>query len=551
MTLVDRDVVTQEVTRTPKPTVAVNTFIGPMALCTGYGPSVGTFVPPSCDPSAQPTMLDSGGVDIDVLTSITLVVTQTITNTDTYRTAEEYLLTASAAPADTAQVPTLSEWGLLALALGLAGAGFWRLRAGGLACLLLTLLAGAATAPRVSAQTITLASRAAPGFVDDAAGGMSVPIGTSSDGRYILFRSYAINLVPGQVDRNGGDDLFLHDRTAGTIVLVSHAAGSLVDAANVRTSTGVLSADGRYVAFLSFATDLVAGYVESVPSCSTLRGTFFRGTAGQLYLFDRDNPGSTVLVSHKAGSPLTPGISGGGYLGGGRFPQISGNGAYVAYFSSAIDLVPSQSGQDGIFLYERATGMNTLVSRKVGTTSQVAANGYGWLYEAQGQPPTIDAISTDGQWVVHSSDSTELVPGQVDVAGTTDLFLFDRSTGANVLVSHAAGLPAIAGAARSDGTAISADGRFVAFTTLDSSLVAAETNPQYTLGVYLFDRTAGANTLLSRSTAGALVRADADSFHPLLSADGTTIAFASYADDLDPLVLDANGFRDVYLYTRP
>ncbi len=65
------------------------------------------------------------------------------------------------------------------------------------------------------------------------------------------------------------------------------------------------------------------------------------------------------------------------------------------------------------------------------------------------------------------------------------------------------------------------------------------------------DRTTGTNLLSSRSTRGPLGCGGFDSFHPLLSADGTPVAFSSFADDLDPLVLDANRFRDVYLHTRP
>ncbi len=602
--LADRQSLTQETGRTPYTTLTVQVTVGPNVLCGGVATKAGQPVPPSCDPLAVPLWIVPGGSNYDGNTANQIDVTQTITLTDTYRTTEEYALTSTAASVDAAQIPALSELGLLALGIALAGLGVFRLRAGGLACLLLALLSGVA-ADRATAQTISLASRAAPGLVNDAAGGASTSAGTSMDGRYTLFWSQAINLVPGQVTRNFGDNLFLHDRTTGTVVLVSHTVGSLATTANQSSASAVLSADGRYVAFFSGATDLVSGFVNSSGLCATVTGgtgyasqlflfdrvsggivlvshkagaasttanqcgafpaisddgrfVAFQSSASDLvagqsgsigpttvYLFDRDNPDSTALVSHKSGSPLVPGTLPSAQLGWvvGTSPSISGDGAYVSYGSDALDLVVGQTGHSGVFLYERSTGTNSLVSRTAGTTNHVVvdpllANLYGGIF--------ISFISSDGRYVAFASGATDLLVGQVDTNAKADLFLFDRTLGTNTLVSHVAGSAVTAASCSTVGFSVSSDGAWVAFASQGAGLVPGATGSGTVL--YLWEQATGNVQMVSRQ-AGTTAAGRSAVSGPVVSGDGRTVGFTSDATDLVAGQV-ASGNVDAFLFDR-
>ena len=345
----------------------------------------------------------------------------------------------------------------------------------------------------------------------------------SADGRYVAYESQSTDLSSLQDDSNDASDVFRYDRTTGVSTLVSHVPSSPTKSGSGWSSAPSLSADGRYVAFTSLASDLVSGTDANA--------------AHNVFLYDATS-GAVTLVSHAPGAPTT---AASGYS---FHPMVSSDGSSIVFTSAATNLVAGQADANAerdVFLHDRASGTNVLVSHATGlptTTGNQYSDG--------------TAISADGRFVAYASLASNLAAGQVDSGfGALKLFLFDRTTGASTLITHPAGSPATVSGPDSFDAAISADGRYVAYTSLAGDLVAGQTNPYHTLGVFLYDRTTGGSTLLSRSRAGALVVADADSYHPLLSADGTTIVFASVADDLDPLVLDANNFRDVYLYTRP
>src|SRR5262249_45946330 len=132
----------------------------------------------------------------------------------------------------------------------------------------------------------TLVSRSAAG---DASGNASSsePV-ISADGRFVAFTSSATDLVAGFTDNNAaGGDVFLRDTVAGTTTLVSRGAASATAGGNGASSGATLSRDGRLVAFQSLATDLVAGFTDN--NGSALTDVFLRDTVA----------GTTALVSHK------------------------------------------------------------------------------------------------------------------------------------------------------------------------------------------------------------------------------------------------------------
>jgi Tol biopolymer transport system component len=328
----------------------------------------------------------------------------------------------------------------------------------------------------------------------------------SADGRYVAFVSSATNLVPG--DTNGFLDVFVRDRQASTTECVSVATGGAQGDSN--SSLPAISADGRYVAFWSNATNLVPG-----------------DTNGNSDFFVRDlQAGTTERVSVGFGGQQ--GNGGSPYV----TPSISADGRYVAFVSQATNLVTGDTnGSDDIFVRDRQAGTTERVS--------VATGG------AQANSDSLDpSISADGRYVAFDSSATNLVSG--DSNGADDIFIRDRQAGTTERASvdsHGA-----QGNSSSTSPSISADGRCVAFTSSASNLVPADTNGNY--DEFVHDRLAGSTSRVSVDSAG--VEGDGDIYgHPpwtAISADGRYVEFDSHASNL--VTADTNGAWDIFVRDR-
>lgn len=171
----------------------------------------------------------------------------------------------------------------------------------------------------------------------------------SPDGRFVVFSSWASNLVPG--DTNGMPDIFLRDTVAGTTRLVS--LNSSGQQANYTSSTGSVSDDGRFVAFDSPANNLVPNDTNQ-----TCPGPCGNGSGGDVFIRDM-TAGTTERVS--VSSVGTQSNDSGGRQS--YAATISGNGRYVSFFSGATNLVPGDTNDsfDG-FLHDRANSTTTRVS---------------------------------------------------------------------------------------------------------------------------------------------------------------------------------------------
>src|SRR5213078_3528455 len=277
----------------------------------------------------------------------------------------------------------------------------------------------------------------------------------SADGRFVAFQSDATNLVVG--DTNGKTDVFVHDRQTGTTERVSVASGGGTQGTG--NSGGffafpALSADGRLVAFQSDATNLVAGDTNG---------------ATDVFVHDRQT-GATERVSVTSG-----GRQGNGFSAG---PVLSADGRFVAFHSAATNLVTGDTnGAADVFVHDRQTGTTERVSvASGGTQSNAASLG--------------SALSADGRFVAFQSDATNLVAG--DTNGATDVFVHDRQTGATERVSVASG-GGTQGNRNSGGffafPALSAAGRLVAFQSAATNLVADDTNGA--TDVFVHDRQTG------------------------------------------------------------
>jgi Tol biopolymer transport system component len=321
----------------------------------------------------------------------------------------------------------------------------------------------------------------------------------SPDGRFVAFESAASSLVTG--DTNGARDIFLRDRLMGTTERVSLGWNGVQGNGNCFHLS--LSADGRYVAFESLASNLVPGDTNA---------------HNDIFLRDRVN-GTTELVSVSVlGSPSN---------GDSQDPSISGDGRYVGFTSVASDLVVGDTnGHADVFVRDRLNGATSRIS-------------LGWQSGAQGDGNSgWPSITADGRYVAFTSEATNLVLG--DTNGNRDCFIRDLRTSTTELVSISIG--GTTGNGTSSAASISSDGRFVGFESNATDLVPSVSSPE----VYIRDRQNQRTEVVSVATDGSLPNAYSSMCS--LSADGRYAAFRSGATNLVPG--DTNGQTDVFIHDR-
>ncbi len=364
----------------------------------------------------------------------------------------------------------------------------------------------------------------------------------SADGRYVAFSSGATNLIPGGgADANFGTDVFLLDRDTGALELISRQ--DIADGgaqANDRSERPLLSADGRYVTFLSYATNLIPG-----------GGTDVNGSQPDVFLFDRDTGGLELISRQDAADG---GAQGDGFSSN---PSISADGRYVSFASGSTNLIPgggtdANGTENDVFLFDRNTGGLELISRQ-----DIADGG------AQGNASSSSsALSADGRFVAFNSSATNLIPGGgTDVNGDAwDVFLFDRDTGALELISRqdiadggAQGQGGTLGSFVTVGTGISADGRFVAFESSMNNLIPGGGPDANGLefDAFLFDRETERLRLVGRQDAAdGGAQGERGTEYPSLSADGRYVVFQSMSTNLIPGGgTDVNGLAyDVFAF---
>ncbi|MDX6635443.1 MAG: hypothetical protein QOF06_1646 [Solirubrobacterales bacterium] len=350
---------------------------------------------------------------------------------------------------------------------------------------------------------VALASRA-DGAGGAAAEGNSYDASISADGRYVAFSSGAENLSPEDAAFN---DVFVRDLVAGTTTLVSRASGATGAAGDGESTDASISADGRHVAFVSSANNLVADDAKTI----------------QTDIFVRDlDTGVTELVSRASGAT---GAAGTDYS---FEPSISGNGSRVAFSSRAPlvgDDVDEQSFPQDVFVRDRSAATTILVSRKSGSA--------GAPGEVESDEP---AISADGLHVAFASSAKLTGQRSFDI----NVFARDLSTEAVKLVS--VGDEGKAGDAKRR-PSISADGRFVAFQTRGDKVSPIDADGR--VDVFVRDMTKDLTVTVSRASGALGVPADGPSSTPSVSADGSLVAFDSRATNLS--AADGDLFADVFL----
>lgn len=381
----------------------------------------------------------------------------------------------------------------------------------------------------------------------------SVPLAISTNNRYALFESSASNLVPG--DTNGSSDIFVRDLLQGTTLLVS--ANTSGTPANGASSSPAMTPDGRYVAFASYATDLVPGDTNRIQD-----------------VFVRDlRKGLTWPVSGGAAATFS--------TQGSEAPVMTPDGRFVAFVSGATNVVPGVSPRNGgteIYLRDEQSGTTLWVSADARTT--VTSISGPSFFSASNQE-----ISEDGQYVVFegakdfgsaamlfryhvpsgitqvlhtnaanmsvaagmlaitpNADRVAFVANVIDTSGyTTAVAVWDAATGETILASA----PIPAGELdffEATMPALNRSGRYVSFVSDIPGLVTNEVTEGY--HAYVTDLDTGLTILVNDTgdgTASPLELLDT----PSLSANGRVVAFTS--PDSSLVSRDHNRFYDVFV----
>jgi Tol biopolymer transport system component len=330
----------------------------------------------------------------------------------------------------------------------------------------------------------------------------------SADGRWVAFQTQAWNLSP---DDLGNFDIYVRGVESGTTILVSRATGAAGVKGNENSVNASISADGRYVAFASQATNLSPDDPD---------------TTYDVYRRDL-RTGSTVLVSRAGGAA---GEKGNHDSAG---PGISADGRYVVFNSVSSNLdpddpVPPPVGTTSVYVRDLVTNTTTLASRSGPDDSYTRGSGY--------------SISDDGRFVPFTAGFPQgETPHGVH---NGDLYVRDLQTQTTALISRAGGPAGAVGNGPSFSPQISADGRYVAFESNASNL--SPDDPVSNADVYLRDLHSQTTTLVSRASGAAGPGANGNSRVPFISANGRYVGFESASSNLDPA--DTDGFPpDVYV----
>lgn len=411
--------------------------------------------------------------------------------------------------------------------------------------------AGAAT-PSPRTERVSVSSTGTQGDDSTISGDLS------SNGRYVVFASDASGLVPG--DTNGTDDIFLRDRKTNTTTRLSVSATG--EQSNGSSGSPQISADGRYVTFISFASNLVPGprpeigydvylldrqtgklkRISETPDGKPDNSDNYnpsisadgRYVAFETYANDLI-PGfpaaNVVLYDRTTGrlSPVSVTTDGKAVESGGFAPSISDNGRYVAFVSFSGDLAPGDTNK-AADVYVRDVVAGTTVRASVSDDDhQIAGDSRG------------GEVSNDGRHVTFWSDDSAVVPG--DTNGISDVFVRDLQAGTTRLVSTSADGGSADGP--SDGPALTADGRYVVFNSGAANLVAGDTNGAY--DVFRTDLRTGTTTLVSRSSSGA--QGDNNSINPTITPNGKIVVYGSDATNLT--AGDTNEQTDLFVTNLP
>lgn len=322
----------------------------------------------------------------------------------------------------------------------------------------------------------------------------------SADGRFVVFESESTNLVPN--DNNWQCDIFVRDRYLKQTERVS--ISSTGKEGNGGSYFPSISEDGRYVSFESWATNLVVG--DTSPTYD-------------IFVHDR------LLKTTLRASVDSSGAQANGHS---RAGFMSPCGRFVAFQSEANNLVSGDTnGCLDVFIHELAIKKTTRVS--------VDSSGVQGNFKSYWA-----SISEDGYYIAFQSEANNLVPG--DNFGAMDIFVHERLTGLTERVSVSSSGAEAKGS--SAAPCLSKYGRYVSFNSSAWNLVPNDNN--FKSDIFVHDRQTKETRRVSVSSSGSEGNYSCDS-DSAISPDGKFVAFCSYADNLVPN--DTNNAGDVFIHS--
>ena len=384
--------------------------------------------------------------------------------------------------------------------------------------------------------------------------------GLSANGRFAVFESAADDFDP--VDTNGMNDVFVYDLWQRTTTLASQTPYNVNGDAS--SSMPAISADGASIAFMSYAdnfvvsdlntngdvfvgtTNAAANTAQVMAIASTLPIVEFGGAA-QLYVQLQTQPTANVTIPIATDDATVATVS-------------TSSLTFTHANWATPQIVTATAVDDDAANGDR--GFKFVIGAPISTDANYAAltmYGSDGVTVSDSQDVTIDSIrpyrqeskapdaarqtlSSNGRYDIFAAVDGLLVPG--DTNGKYDAFVRDRVTGKITRVDVASdGSEAMAGVDNKQANGISDDGRYAVFSSTDTSLVVGDAASGL-LKIFLRDTVAGTTKRLSEGTAHA--DPDDESFHPIISADGSTVVFCSAADNL--VAGDTNGAIDMFVY---
>jgi Tol biopolymer transport system component len=357
----------------------------------------------------------------------------------------------------------------------------------------------------------------------------------SADGRYVAYWSFASNLVPG----DGANDIVVYDNQTGQTSAVSvDSNGIPLDCNSFAPS---ISADGRYVSFSSCAGGLWVVYVYDRHTGildSAGRGDVSSISADGRYVayhsIDNLDFQFRIFVEDMLtgiGRQISISTIGGQPDGDSVLPSMSANGRYVAFNSSATNLINSDTnGVEDVFVYDLQTDEVTRVSVN---SSGAQANGDSFS----------PSISVDGRYIAFHSSASNLTSN--DTNGVEDVFVHDLQTGETTRVSINSN--GVQGNLTSNQAHVFGNGRYVAFRSLATNLILGDTNG--VADIFVYDRQTGQTTRVSVGSNSVQANGDSSSSYSTgfsISEDGKYLAFSSDATNL--VNGDTNEYTDIFVH---
>ena len=341
------------------------------------------------------------------------------------------------------------------------------------------------------------------------------------------------NMVSGYVDHGNAPNLYVWNGTDKTVHLVNHKAGLPAEEADAGAQNNAVSADGKFIAFVSNATNMISGL------------NYNSGTgSANIYIYTVADA-SIRLVSHIPGDPLSTAND-----SSTQFPGpvgISDDGTKVLFQSAATDLISPFVDTNGsgsvpvgsdLYLYDTTTDTNVLVTH-ASNLPNTGSNGSITTEQFR--------LSGDGNRVVYTSDASTLVAPFTDNNGSAgDVYEYDAATGLNTLVTHSAFDPTQGQNGVTSHPTVNTKGTKVAFDTTSNNLMDlfGDTNGS-AKDVFVWDSKKNKATLVSHTAGDKKTSGEANSENAFINASGSTVAYESKSNDL------VTGFQEGYLTGQP